>query len=75
MYHFAGTGPEGTTCAGCAAFLPASDKHRGRCAQWIEHRGRAISLMDRGVDPNWWRGLPCISAASPSCKYWEGREA
>ena len=80
---FAGSGPAGTTCASCAAFLPASgrnrvspdDEHRGRCARWVEHRGRGVSLMGRGVDPNWWRGLPTISASSPSCKYWEGREA
>jgi len=73
MYHFAGTGPAETTCASCTAFLPASDKRRGRCARWIEHRGRGVSLMDRGVDPDWWRGLPTIAASSPSCKYWGAR--
>jgi hypothetical protein len=75
MYHFAGTGPADTTCASCAAFLPASDERRGRCARWIEHRGRGVSLMDRGVDRNWWRGLPTIYASSSSCKYWEAKVA
>ena len=71
MYHFAGGGPAGETCATCAAFLPASDKRRGRCARWIIHRGRGDSLNEREADPNWWRGLPCIAAASLSCKYWQ----
>jgi hypothetical protein len=70
MYHLPGGGPSGATCGTCASFLGAGDKGRGRCARWLEHRGRGAGLIDRAVDPHWSRGLPTIAASNASCKYW-----
>ncbi len=72
LYHFPGTGPEGETCGSCANFLPSSNKERGRCKKWIEHRGGADRLEAREEgEGNWWRGLPTIFSDTDSCKYWD----
>jgi hypothetical protein len=61
------------TCGECLHLDPCSDKLRGRCVQHFRFRGLAY-LFDDKNDPNWWRGLGTIEAATPACKYFALRE-